>query len=151
MKATATFRRYHGVLSPVGEDARDVLASIKDGADVLIDVRTARSVRQLRLFWALMGLLADNIETFANKDDAADQIKLDCGAVDWFIHHRTGVRFGRPRSIAFESMTQDRFNAFMERVFWVVEAHYAPGQSEAFKREMYAMVDGPDAIGERAA
>ena len=141
MKETHTFRRHHGVLIPHGDDARAMLGRIKEGGEVLVEVRTARSVRQLRLFWALMKLLAENVEGFADRYDAAEQIKIDCGAIDWFVHHRSGVRFGRPRSIAFESMTQDRFNAFLERVLWMIETHYAPGQSEAFRREMYAMVD----------
>lgn len=143
MKETHTFRRRGGVLAPHGPEAEAAVNRLKDGAEVLVEVRTARSVRQLRLFWSLMELLAENIEGFADKYDAAEQIKIDCGAVDWFVHHRSGVRFGRPRSIAFESMTQDRFNAFMERVLWMIETHYAPGQSEAFRQEMYQRVDGP--------
>jgi hypothetical protein len=151
VKATATFRRYHNALQPNGDDAREILASIPNNGEVLIDIRTARSIRQLRLFWSLMTLLAENVEWLQTKEAAADQIKIDCGEVDWFVHHRTGVKFGKPRSLAFESMPQDRFNRFMERVLFVIERDYAPGCSAEFKREMYARVDGPAALGERQA
>lgn len=146
MKQTGTFRRYAHTLVPNGDDARDILSSIPNHGEVLIDIRTARSVRQLRLFWSLMTLLAENIEWLASKDDAADQIKIDVGEVDWFIHHLTGVKFSKPRSLAFESMPQDRFNRFMNRVLFVIERDYAPGCSKEFQREMYARVDGPAAI-----
>jgi hypothetical protein len=151
MKQTGTFRRYRWTLTPNGDDARAILDSIPEHGEVLVEIRTARSIRQLRLFWSLMTLLAENVEWLASKDDAADQIKIDVGEVDWFVHHASGVKFGKPRSIAVESMLQDRFNRFMDRILFVIERDYAPGCSEDFKREMHARVDGPSALAQSKA
>ena len=151
MKQTGTFRRRNKTLVPNGDDACVIVEGIPENGEVLVDVRTVRSVRQLRLFWSLMTLLAENVDHLVSKDDAAYQIKIDVGEVDWFVHRASGLKFGKPRSLAFESMPQDRFNRFMERVLFVIERDYAPGCSDDFKREMYARVDGPAAIGVRRA
>lgn len=143
MKVSFPARRFRGGILPHGDDAQEMFATIKDGAEFICEVRTVRSLKQLKLFWGLMGLLAENCETFTSKDDAADNIKLDCGEVDWFVHHRTGVKFGRPRSIAFESMSQDRFNRFMNRVLFVIESEYLPGASMALMRRVYEMLKEP--------
>ena len=153
MKVSFMARRIAEGLIPLDADGRGILSAIKPGADVLIDVRTARSIKQLRLFWGLMTLLADNCDAFTDKDDAGEQIKMDVGAVDWKVHRRTGMRFGTPRSIAFESMPQHKFNRFLERVFYVIEANYMPGSSDALREQLYEIIDGPEraSLGRRAA
>lgn len=150
MKVSFPARRYHNVLIPETDGGREAFGTIKDGAQVLVDVRTVRSVRQLNLYWALMTLLADNCDDFASKESASDIIKIDCGEVNYFLHPKTGEIFGSPRSIAFESMPQDRFNRFMNRVLWVIESKYLPDSSEALRKEMYRMVDSEPTMRDAA-
>ena len=141
-------------LRPASQEAADILASIKQGAEVLGRFHTARNPKQLKLYWAMCQILVDHC-MFPTKDAADYAIKVATGHCilvtfpdDW----NSGDFHYAAKSIAFASMEQDAFNEFLNAAIEVIIERWLPGTgAEELKREIYAIVDGPSAIGERAA
>ena len=64
----------------------------------------------------------------------------------------TGEVYLIPMSIAFASMTQAAFSEFMDAAINVIVARWLQGtDAEQLRREVFAVLDGPAAIGTRAA
>lgn len=86
----------------------EFLQGIKDGAEFIAETRSARNVRQLNMWWALCGLLAENDHDYDTKESASDGLKLALKHVETFLDRRGELHIW-PKSIAFESMTQEEF------------------------------------------
>lgn len=146
-----TFRRYHHVLQPSGDEARETLEAIKNGAEVMVEVKAARNPRQHRLFFALLKLLVDNSDRFDSVPHALIEVKLACHEYDLYVS-LDGKTYYVPRSIAFHSMPQDKFKRLFDRTVFVICSKWLVGtDQDDLRREVYALIDGPQAIGERAA
>lgn len=107
--AKGVWRRQGNVAVPVGAASIEFLQGIKDGADFIAETRGARNVRQLNMWWALCLLVAENDRDYDTKESASDGLKLALKHVDTFLD-RTGLLHIWPKSIAFESLTQEEFN-----------------------------------------
>lgn len=105
-------RREGRVLVPVDEDSIAAVLSIKDGAEVLGIIRGARNLEQLKLFWALAGIVSES------SDLPKETIKRDCaislGFTETWADHDGRIHID-PQSIAVESMTQATFDQFFQR------------------------------------
>lgn len=123
-------------LFPSDERAEEILHGLPEGRAVMVEVHKPRNPKQHRLYWALVKILAENCAEFENQDleEISRQLKIDCGAVDWMVHKRTGMKFGVPQSLKFESMSQDRFKRFLDRAIYVVCSQYLPGLAEEMAR-----------------
>ena len=104
----------------------------------ITSVRT-RSQKHHRKFFALMGLIFKNQETYETLDDLVYAIKIATG------HRKTytkgdGTPFHAPRSIAFNSMDQIGFNAFYDKVITLICQKIIPGLDENdLRREIEEM------------
>jgi hypothetical protein len=134
---------------PLSEAAMETLASIKDGASCVGEFRGARHPKQLALYWALMGVLVDH-GVFPMKEAASDAVKIGCGHAATVIMPDTGEVYFVPKSIAFESMAQTDFSAFLNAAIDLIcERWLAGADRQQLRERVFEIVDGPTAIGSR--
>ncbi len=110
---TKTILRRVGMsLVPADADSIEVLQGFRDGAELIGDLRGARNIEQLRLFWALVGIVSES------SDLPKEVIKRDAAIALGFTETWVGID-GQlhidPASIAVESMTQAVFDQFFRR------------------------------------
>ena len=148
----AVFTRRSGALYPADDEARELISAMKDGKDCMVTVHVARSPRQHRLFFALLGLLVANSDAFVSVDDALRRVKIATGEVETFINPDNGKCYFFPNSVAFESMDGVRFTRLFDRALHVITTRWLAGtDADELRAEVFALVDGPAAIGRRAA
>jgi hypothetical protein len=117
-----------GSLRPVDASGEDVLRKIKQGAVVSIEVKRPRNIRFHRLYFGLVTLVHENMdsERYPTPDDLHAAFKIAAG-----IRTRIELPNGEvgfiPGSIAFHSMTEDEFSAFYDRICDLVALHFLPG------------------------
>jgi hypothetical protein len=104
--AKGIWRRQGNVAVPVGATSMEFLQGVKEGAEFIAETRGARNVRQLNMWWALCELVAENDADYETREKASDGLKLALKHVDTFLD-RTGRLHIWPKSIAFESLTQE--------------------------------------------
>jgi hypothetical protein len=149
MKLAAWIRRGPG-LYPANEDAQGMLASLIIGKSYLGKFKAARSIKQLNLWWSLCGLLADH-GIFPSAEAASDTIKIACGHTVIRVEPDTGKVHMVPKSIAFQSLAQHAFNDIFNPALEVIVTRWMQGNNaEELRREAFARIDGPKAIGTRA-
>jgi hypothetical protein len=147
----AVWRKVGRSLRPASREADDILLAHKEGSELIGDVHGARNPRQLKLYWVLCAILVDH-DVFYTKDAASNAIKIATGHVQTMAFPDTGEVYLVPRSIAFASMAQADFSEFMDAAINVIVSRWLQGtDGEDLRREVYAVLDGPAAIGERAA
>lgn len=112
--AKGLWQRQGNTAVPADARSLEFLHAIKDGAEFIAETRGARNPRQLAMWWVLAGMLAENHHHYDTKESASDGLKLAIHCVEHFIDHTGKLHFW-PRSIAFESMTQEEFNPFFKR------------------------------------
>lgn len=144
-------RRRGSTLVPVDEIAADELRlAAKDGADVMVEVRSRRNPKQHRLAWALAEKVAQSCDHLRDRDEAMDALKIAARHVEWRTDLRTGEVHPVPKSIAFASCTQAQFSRLLNRFLHIVVTDVLPGIAESdLRAEIEAMVSGDD--GRRAA
>lgn len=97
-------------LVPTDDDAWAALhAHGAKGKEVLVEIKGARNIKQLRLFWALCQVVAENDEHYDTKDKARKGILRALEHVDTFVD-RGGNLHIEVKSIAEGSLTQAEFN-----------------------------------------
>lgn len=114
----------HLIRIPMGfiaasEHDRELIAGIKHWETVRCTIRRARNGMHHRKMFALLQIVLDNSDQYANIDDLLVEIKLQVG------HYREHVTLNGelvlvPKSIAFSAMDQDTFDVFYRRVVDVV-------------------------------
>lgn len=132
-------------LFPSSERAEEIMHGLPEGRAVMVSVDKPRNPRQHNLYWALVKVLMENCDEFKgwSRDAVSKQLKIDCGAVDWMVHKRTGMQFGSPQSIRWESMPQDKFKRFFDRAIHVITTQYIPNlESAVIREQVEEMVDG---------
>lgn len=83
-------------------------------------IRQRRSLPQLRMFWALMQIVAENSEQGLSKEEFAGFFKVQCG-LGAPVKSKSGKVTMVPRSIAMDKLPQDEFDRFFNRVLDLVE------------------------------
>ncbi len=145
----AIWRKFGRALVPASDEAYEMLHLMGDRSECLGEFKFPRNLRQLRLWWALMGILVDH-GLFEIDEAASDATKIATGHATMVIMPDTGKVNMKPKSIAFQSMKQADFNKFMKAAINVICARWLPDwNDEALEREVFAIVDGPSAIGQR--
>ncbi len=113
------WRREGNTAVPVGAASLEFLQSRKDGSEFIADTNGARNPKQLNMWWALCQLVAENDTTYDTREKASNGLKRALHHVETFLD-RTGKLHIEPKSIAFESMTQEEwaplFKAAIEQV-----------------------------------
>jgi hypothetical protein len=132
-----------GSLHAVDPHGEAVLGKIGRGDVVSIEVKRPRNVQHHRLYWALVGLVHDNLdhERYPTPEDLSDAIKIAAG-------HRKRIELPSgevgfiPKSIAFHKMDQAEFDSFYERVCDLIALHFLPGVNKDDLRMEVSMMIG---------
>lgn len=144
----AVFKKTNGALVPVDDEGRDLLSKIKDGREVMVEVRRARNPRHHRLFFAILRFIVQHTE-IESIEAAKAALKVATGEVDPVIDAMTGKTFFVLRSLNWESKDQDEFSEFFDRAIDVITTRWMPDGTAAddVRREIIAMCDGPMMAG----
>jgi hypothetical protein len=100
-----------------------------------------RSLTQLALWWVVCGFIAENYHDDLTKEDVDQIIRIAIGHCHVF-ELADGVYVRRPKSISFNAMKQDEFNAFMEAGFDAMARKFGGELSQAARQEMLKMMEG---------
>lgn len=106
--AKGVWRRVGDVAVPVGDTSREFLSAFKDGGEFIAETHGARNPKQLNMWWALCGLVADNDDVYDTKEKASEGLKRALHHVDTFLD-RDGRLHITTKSIAVESLTQEEW------------------------------------------
>lgn len=128
-------------LAPMNERAKAAFAKLKQGQVYRVKVVQVRNGRFLRLYWKLIDTVWKNSESVAypDLDDFHNAIKIMTGhrrrlslANDirdeetGELVYKAGTVFFVPKSIAFDSMTQESFDRFFDRVADLITVYFWP-------------------------
>ena len=105
------------VAVPVGADSVEALRSYKDGHEFVADTHGARNLEQLKLFWALVGLVTE--ATDQPKEVVKRSIAIRLGFVDTWVDLNGGTHV-EAASISCEKMTQAVFRDFFNNAVNVI-------------------------------
>lgn len=138
-------------LFPVDAIAMEGLHRVgKNGTQTLVATRSPRNLKQLRQFWALCSIIADNVEGIHDREDAAFFLKVKARHGHWVMDPDTGETWFRVDSISFDALPQEEFAVFYERFIAITCTEIVPGlDAEAVKKQILEVVAGE--LGRRAA
>jgi hypothetical protein len=125
--------------APDDADAVDSLKRIPLGTTVRCEVTKPRSVPELRFYWALCALVAQNHAELQTREQVDQALRLLTGHVDMV---RAGERVLQiPRRIAFSKLSQSEWQAYLMRAKDAVVQHLLPGiELPEFEAEIQRMV-----------
>lgn len=116
--AKGLWRRVGNVAVPCDARSLGFLQARKEGVPFVADTNGARNAKQLSLWWLLCQLVCE-AEDLPSDVKVSDDLKVSLGHADTYVH-RDGSVYVKPRSIAFESMTQEDFNALFQGAVRVI-------------------------------
>jgi hypothetical protein len=116
-------------LSPVDDDGRRALQRITHGQSVQVDIHRPRNNKNLRRWWALCKMVADNCEQFRSPDQVHDYLKIRSGHCTQIVSKTTGEVFLIADSISFSRLDEDEFQDVWLRAIKVVAEEILPGVS----------------------
>lgn len=140
MERTVMMRRTETGLVPASRDAREALAKIAPGKQVLVKVHSARNPAHHRLLWALLTKTVEAGAPFPTPDALLVALKLALGYAD-VVRLPTGATVPVPRSISFVSMSQEDFRGFFDAAVDLICQRVLPGcDRAALVTEVQAMI-----------
>lgn len=132
----------------------ELLSKVKPGRTILVKTKSARNPKQHRLLWALAAKIAENSERFDDAEHVVHELKINTGHV---VRRQInvpgiGIVFQEwPKSISYESMPQEEFAVWWEKVLAYVASDIWPSLSaDAIRNEISEML-GDDWWPERKA
>lgn len=140
------FRKVLGHLVPMDKPAQDFLARTKANEQVMMDARKPRNIRHHRLMFALLNLVVENCDRYPDVDTLLFALKIATGHCEVFPGADGKREFIKPKSISFESLSQDEFEPLYDRFVNVITTQIIPGTG---KQELLAEVE--EMIAPRAA
>lgn len=130
-----------GSLRPADVAGEEMLSKIAMGKFVTVEIKQPRNIKHLRLYWALVGIVWENIDgdRYPTTDDLHAAIKISAG-LRTRIELPDGTVGFIPGSIAFDKMEQVEFDQFFNKVCDLVAKYFLPGvSSEALRNEVMQM------------
>lgn len=109
MKGHALFRRASLALVPVSRDARELLAGVKDGATVFIDVWQPRNMAQHRKYFAVLNNVVEATGRWTSTEHLRRDILLALHLYAEHVNQFTGEVSKVPHSMAVASMPRAQF------------------------------------------
>lgn len=149
-KAAFIKRRIAGTdcLVPMDEDGREIMAALSEDRQVMVKVHAARNVRHHRMLFALLRRCTDAGPWDGDEESLLTWLKIGTGLVDTVIGPN-GKPYYLPRSIAFESMSQDRFARWFDRAVYLISTRILGCDDwQKLRDEIAEIVDGD--LGRRA-
>lgn len=131
-------RDFNG-LKPVGDRDRELLGKLKLGAEVVVEIKRPRNLKQLKLYWSLIHLIFPQQSRYPTEEDLSDAIKCAVGHCEE-TPLKSGKIMVRPKSISFSKTDQSQWEAFFNAVIQLVITKIIPGVNEAdLRRELEDM------------
>lgn len=86
-------------------------------------VKRPRNPNQHRLYWAVLQTVFENSDKWPTVEALHRDLKLALGLVDWHVSMwaEKHITYPVPRSIAFDSMSQDEFEEYLQKALEKVE------------------------------
>jgi len=109
MKARALFRRAALSFVPVNREARELLAAIREGASVFIEVWSPRNMAQHRKYFAVLRNVVEATGKWTSQEHLRRDILLSLHRYDEHVSELTGEVIKVPHSMAVASMPKDEF------------------------------------------
>lgn len=129
MYLTRTMRGFE----PDDDDARRSLGRIPVGTTVRCEIVKPRSVTQLRRYWAMCALVAENHAELHTREQVDQALRLLTGHVDLVQVGEHTLRL--PRRIAFAKLSQDEWEQYLSRAKDAVCEHLLPGVDGQYLQE----------------
>lgn len=142
MEGTGLFQVGKNALLPLHERAQNIMAHLTVGDKVLVKVHKARNPEHNALAHAVIAKIAQAIGK--SPEVVKLWLKWECGWVD-LVKMPNGKTIAAPRSLAFESMSQDEFQRWWNEALEVVKEKVLPNISKQDFEEIRAMIAGKDA------
>jgi len=114
----ATIAGTHCLL-PLDDEGLELLKSMKVGREVIAEIHSPRNPRHHRLLFVLRRRIIDGGAWEGDAEGLLDWIKYATGHVRTSVDHNGNVHY-TPKSIAFASMGQDKFNRFFDRAVYAI-------------------------------
>lgn len=134
-------------LVPSDPFAEEFMAPLKEGREVLLSARKARSIRQHRWLFALLRIVVQNADSrWADEQVLLEDLKLATGLFETRVSAITGMPYPVPASISFSAMPAERFGAWLDKAVAVLAQDVLRVAPEALRAEIEAMI-AP--VGER--
>lgn len=111
---------------PVSAAARDFHAKCKMGKAIELKGRRPRNPAHHRKLFALLSIVADNVEGFTSADDVLIAVKAATGHGRWVLLPGATKEVFIPESISFSGMAQDEFETFYEAAVAAVKRWWLP-------------------------
>lgn len=144
-KAKTLFVKRGGALHPADAVAQEAFDRIPDGTVVELSITRPRNERQHRLYWALLGICIEmqpGPNRFPNKDVLHETLKVATG---YYVTYKIGNRDAiKILSTSYESMDQQAFREYFDRVADLMCKHILPGMEAGdLKDAAYEMCGVP--------
>lgn len=114
MKGKGLFRKMGLTLAPVSRDARELLALVKDGGTVFVEVWQARNMNQHRKFFALLNNVVEATGRWTSTEHLRRDILIALHHYDEEVNSLTGEVRQVVRSMAVASMPKAEFEALYD-------------------------------------
>jgi len=105
------------------DQLKSKINGMADGDVIRLEWATPRNPKHHRKFFALVNLINRNSEIYRTVDQALVAIKLASGHLDPIVDPRTGEIIQIPRSISYDAMSQEDFEAFYESALDSIVEH----------------------------
>jgi len=109
MRETAQYRREGFRLVPAGRQGRELLAKVKEGATVLVEVWQPRNMNQHRKFFAILNNVVEATGKWNSTEHLRRDILLSLHRYDESVDQFTGEVHKVPHSMAVASMRREDF------------------------------------------
>lgn len=138
----AAFIKVHGALVPNETEAILLMQAWPDGKELMVSLHVPRNIRHHRLLFALLNEVIEGGAWDGDTDDLLDWCKYGTSYVRTAVGPDGQVHMV-PKSINFESMPQDKFSRWFDRVIWLVCDRLLAGHDwEALRADIYIAIDG---------
>lgn len=129
------------MLTPAGPSDGERIRELPSGKALRVEVRQPRrSSQQNRLYWSLLGVVCENLDQPIKPEDLHQWLKMRLGLTSE-IRLRSGEIVEVPRSVAFDKMPHEEFQAYFDQVKTLITTVLIPGlNKEALEREALAML-----------
>jgi len=134
------FQYRHGALRPADAHTIEMCGRFKQGEIVKAEPKRMRNPKQLGLWFALAGVLAEHADWCKTKKQASGWLKITIGHFD-VVRSPDGKEWAEPKSIAYGNCEQTEFDQLLTAAIGVVCEKIIPGTSnEILRAELEAMV-----------
>jgi hypothetical protein len=113
------FIKRNGALYPSDMHADDLMATLKDGKEVLVRIHKPRNVQQHKLMFSILSKVSENSEVWPDVKSLLSAVKRAVGLMEAYIDV-DGVIRQQTRSVSFASMPQQEFERFLPRALNVL-------------------------------